>query len=1213
MGETRIDGVLEYMPDLDIRVLGPVELRLGGEPETLRAQEATVLAMLVAAGGPVDRQALVDALWPSGWDRGLLSPVVSRLRNRLKGSGATISGAKGSHQHQLVFQPGVEAATVLDWRRFVGHAQRGHELLDAGLVKEALARFHEAAREWRGDPYSIPRSDWGLPEVCLVARDRLEWERERMVQRWAEAAARHGHIEETLSALPGRHGTGEDGERRSVWLLRFLAMLEQGQGADAQVELDEYRKSPHADAELSARAFWLLSMWLQGVAVLDVPAVLGTAGLGREDPPLVGRGRELAALHAYLDSVAGRAAPVLSIHGAGGMGKTRLLAELHRIGRARGIRVLRVTCPEVGGGLEPWRVLAGPLWAEALRDLRARDAAWAASSDNPLSDLVVPGEQLGRLPPGLGDERRLDLLAHTLRQVLLQAAADRPLVVAFDNAHWMSPVARRLLRTVRLRLRDAAVGFVLAVRHATRGPAEQKTGPTGGLPGDEPPPVEVGPLGQAEVRAWLAHALHREPSDGEVARVWRQTGGIPLLLQRQVRVEPRLAGTPAAADAASPSTGTIQETLRRCEPEVQAWLEAAAVISAGQELDPVAVAEVLRLAEGDADRRLAAAVSAGIVHGLGPLRFRHDLWRDAILDGLERSPARARHLHARAFQVLREQASQMGLPDRAWLVPLARHAVAGRPEVDDHSAAAACLDAARAERQGYSFENAIELAGRGLSFARGPQQRFELTMVLGDALDDGGDMSGAGRAYRGAHELAGGKPHQQAEATLRLARRWSDPGRVDQELTGSLERDLRALDGAVDEQAVLLRAQLSAYLSHKLTLAVTEYGELVDGLPVGVNLARNALAALDKVKDPAVRCEILTESRWGLYDFQSPRESYALAAQLNRESITAGSTRLRTEALNALVVDLLRLGRVTDAAQVVEEHRALAERSHRPLSLGLQSTFDTLLDLWRGDFAAAERRLGGFFALVSELEESHALPADTLAQTWTGQIYWLYREQGRMGELAAMDVVERAQRRGYFPVWRAALALVSCETDRYDQAVEEIVELLNDFGALEAFPPHGWAVPALALLAEACDLLHSAAAEAAAQFDFRLLTERLQSLLAPHLEELTLAGWPVALVGPVARSAGLVALASGDPGGALDLFDGAARLAGSARPQRARLSFDQARAWLRLGATDARSRAESLLRRSLREAESLGMARLAAQAEELLTSGHREMGGHRKV
>lgn len=1199
------------MPDLDIRVLGPVELRLRGKPETLRPQEAMVLAMLVAAGGPVARRALVNALWPREWDRDLLSPVVSRLRNRLKGSGVAISGAKGSHQHQLVFQPGVEAATVLDWRRFVGHAQRGHELLDAGQVREALAQFHEAAREWRGDPCSVPRNDWGLPEVCLMARDRLERERERMIKRWAEVAARRGPFAETLDALPGRHRSGGDGESQSVWLLRFLAMLEQGRGADAQVEHDRYRKAQGADGELSARAFWLLSMWLQGVPVLDVPAVLGTTGPSREHPPLVGRARELTALHAYLDSVSGRAAPVLSIHGAGGMGKTRLLVELHRIGRARGVRVLRVTCPDVGGGLEPWRALAGPLWAEALRDLRARDAPWAASSDNPLSDLVVPGEQLRRLPPGLGDERRLELLAHVLCQVLLRAAADRPLVVAFDNAHWMNPVARRLLRAVRQRLRDTTVGFVLALRPAGRSAAAPTTGPTGRSPGSQPPPLEVGPLGQSEVRAWLAHAWGREPSDGEVARVWQTTGGTPLLLLGQVSVEPRPAGTSAAAaaDAAGPSTGTIQETLRRCEPGVRAWLEAAAVISTGQELDPVAVAEVLRLAADDADRCFAGAVSAGIVHGLGPFRFAHDLWRDAILDGLARSPTRARHLHARAFQVLRAQVSQIGPPGRAWLVPLARHAIAGRPQVDDHSAAAACLEAARAERQGYSFEAAVELAGRGLSFAREPRQRFDLMLVLGDALDDGGDMGGAGRAYRDAHELAAGKPRRQAEAALRLARRWSDPGRVDQELTGSLERDLRALDGAVDERAVLLRAQLSAYLSHKLTLAVTNQGELVDGLPVGVSLARNALAGLDTVKDPVVRCEILTESRWGLYDFQPPRESYKLAAQLDRDSITAGSTRLRAEALNALVVDLLRLGRVTDAVQVMEEHRALAERSHRPLSLGLQSTFDTLLDLWRGDFAAAERRLGEAFALVSELEESLAVPADTLAQTWTGQIFWLYREQGRMGELGAMEVVERAQRRGYFPVWRAALALLSCETDRYDQATEEIAALLHDFDALEAFPPHGWAVPTLALLAEACDALHPAHPEVAAQLDFRLLTERLQSLLAPHLDEFTLAGWPVALVGPAARSAGLIALARGDLNGALDLFDRAARMAGSARPQRARLSFDQARAWLRLDASDARSRAERLLRRSLREAESLGMARLATQAEELLVSGHGDVGG----
>jgi hypothetical protein len=67
-------------------------------------------------------------------------------------------------------------------------------------------------------------------------------------------------------------------------------------------------------------------------------------------------------------------------------------------------------------------------------------------------------------------------------------------------------------------------------------------------------------------------------------------------------------------------------------------------------------------------------------------------------------------------------------------------------------------------------------------------------------------------------------------------------------------------------------------------------------------------------------------------------------------------------------------------------------------------------------------------------------------------------------------------------------------------------------------------------------------------------------------------------------------------------FGRAARLAGSARPHRARLYFDQARSWLRLDVSDARSRAERLLPRSLHEAESLGMAQLASQAKALLTS-----------
>src|SRR6267378_3207888 len=77
----------------------------------------------------------------------------------------------------------------------------------------------------------------------------------------------------------------------------------------------------------------------------------------------VGRVGELAALEAAALTAGGdEVAPVVVVYGEPGIGKTRMVAELARVVRARGQEVLWGTCYE-GGDAHPYAV-----WAEALRE-----------------------------------------------------------------------------------------------------------------------------------------------------------------------------------------------------------------------------------------------------------------------------------------------------------------------------------------------------------------------------------------------------------------------------------------------------------------------------------------------------------------------------------------------------------------------------------------------------------------------------------------------------------------------------------------------------------------------------------------------------------------------------------------------------------------------------------------------------------------------------
>ncbi|MER7839664.1 helix-turn-helix transcriptional regulator [Streptomyces sp. NPDC096040] len=486
--------------------------------------------------------------------------------------------------------------------------------------------------------------------------------------------------------------------------------------------------------------------------------------------------------------------------------------------------------------------------------------------------------------------------------------------------------------------------------------------------------------------------------------------------------------------------------------------------------------------------------------------------------------------------------------------------------------------------------------------------RFDQHIRRGDTRHLLGEMYEAGRHYQAAYEAAGGDEQARAYAVVRSARRWSDPGQVDRDLLFRIDACLAALADREDPPAVELRLQLSAHRSKKLAMAIGYDTAMAGAEPrTGARLARQTLAELRELGRRApgqigdeARCEVLTETRWALYDFAPARELLALSSELRDLAVRSHSAYFQGEALVALAIDQLRTGRVPAAEATINLHRAYAARHRSRLAYWQQRTLDALMSLWRGEFAAAaEWILGEAGEVAAAMEAGLSMPADTLGQTVLGQEFWLRHEQGRLAELFASPRMAGVQQRGYFPVWRAGLALALCETGRYEQAVDQLRAFAADTDGFTRLPPSGWALPTAAVLAQVC-------AELAERTDRRselsAYVPPLRALLDAHGDELVLAGWPTVLLGPAARFSALLALVAGEPETALGHLGRAVRLAQRYPAQMARLRLDEARARLRTGSPAARATAQELARTALGAAEELGMAGLARDCRELLTS-----------
>jgi hypothetical protein len=324
--------------------------------------------------------------------------------------------------------------------------------------------------------------------------------------------------------------------------------------------------------------------------------------------PLVGREVETALITSLLDGMEAMGA-ALVLRGDPGIGKSRLLEEAGALARRRNITVMKAT----GVQSEARLAYAGlHQLLRALRALRARAGRLAPA----LRTALDPAFDLGS---DAGPEHAR--IAMAVLELLSEVAAETPLLLIVEDAHWLDRASSGVLAFVARRLESDPVVLLAATRD----------GYGQGLGHAEPPQLRVGPLDPARAAELLdasAHQLSMVVRD----RLLHEAAGNPLALIELPLASGSQSDWPMPGQL--PLTDRLERTFAARVLELGDDTRLPLLVVAltdGEDLDEVLCAASAVKGSPVDVVDLEPAVGAAIVElDTQAVRFRHPLMRSAV-------------------------------------------------------------------------------------------------------------------------------------------------------------------------------------------------------------------------------------------------------------------------------------------------------------------------------------------------------------------------------------------------------------------------------------------------------------------------------------------------------------------------------------------------------------------------------------------------------